>query len=396
MLYFFLIIAAGMAATVITLILQLHRYLRAVDDATTYTICPNCHQSVQLTHFLCPCGQVNYLMPDSERVFYTRCKCGKLLPKTNKKGRSGFSAVCPKCRYILGKKAGVRREVLVPIVGGPASGKTAFLSAWVYTASGIPAKRSRYKFSFPFPGDSKFVRESIRLWSRGEIPEKTKIVIPKGFGMDMTALGPIKREYRVYCYDPAGEFFDEAKRMANFSYYEYMDGVIFLIDPFSISSVRQKYAQSIEQCRSQGFEVANRDLNDYCDRFLNSLKDYHGLGYDEYHYAVCAVVITKADVFDLDSSIGDKRVEAIRKKNPLLSFDEALNLACLRFLKQNGMGDVIEKLNDHFQKVQCFSVSAFGHMPEMNRAFHPIRVENPFLWIINETIKQDRQEKRRH
>ncbi|MDO4587987.1 MAG: hypothetical protein Q4C95_11940 [Planctomycetia bacterium] len=348
-------------------------------------ICPKCHHIVPLKFFICPnCRRVQKVVPTEKSIFFFQCECGKVLPTTNENDRHLLTAVCPECYNIIGPKAGIHKEIIIPIIGGPSTGKSAFLGAWIVIAQQLFPRKYEMNISFPFPEDKKYVKNCNFLWSRGLKPEKTTVALPNGIGMDVVRQGK-SHGLRIYCYDPAGEFFDNTKILKNFVFYDYMDGAIFLIDPFTIKAVRNKFCSQIFQMSSVGFQVSDRDVNDYCDRFINSLKRYHNLKDNQYHYAFCAVVITKTDAFDLDSYIGEKAVSVVMSKNPKLSFNEALNLVCVNFLETGGLGDVLEKLRTHFKEVRCFSVSAFGHMPDLNDDYNPKRVEHPFLWLLSKT-----------
>ena len=387
MLFFLLILAIPVAYLCVSLRL-VHRTESAIKDATFKTICPNCHRQVQPKSFLCPeCGTTNTLVPDDNSPYYQSCRnCGHQLPKTVKKGRALLKAICPECQYILGSGIGSYKEIIVPIVGGPSTGKSAFLSAWVEFAYRHLSTMLNAAITFPFPGDERIVRSILAHWSKGIRPDKTSNRMPSGFGMDI--IPSDRRTFsRLYCYDPAGECFDNIRGLLNFTYYDYMDVVIFLIDPFSVPNIRKKYASQLKESYSEGFQYSDRDMNDYCDRFINSLKLYHELGSNEYHPAFCAVVITKVDMFDLDQLIGAQAASMLQKEMPTLDEDEAIDLACTNFLEKIGFGDILYKLNDHFSDVCCFSVSSFGHMPDTGKAYQPIRVERPFLWLMRKILQ---------
>ena len=319
-------------------------------------------------------------------------------------------AICPTpgCGHELGKNQGRHEEFIIPIIGGPSAGKTTFMDAWVVTACRTFTRK--YNITFPFPEDVSRSKKCIQYWDKGQRPEKTQLQFenrkrstvqkyeedqsPEDTpvatatcqGMDIVPKNRTKG-FRVYMFDPAGEFFDSGKNLLDFTYYDYMDGVIFLIDPFAIAAVHQHYYDKLKDAEKLGFQVANRDMNDICDRFITSLKDYHQLGNNEYHYAHCAVVITKTDSFDLDELIGQKAIERLMKKKPSLNYLDAMNILCTNFLEKAGIGQILVKLEDHFEEVRCFSASAFGHMPDTGKMYTPERVDLPVKWIIKESGK---------
>lgn len=380
--------AVGVVATLFFVLavqfLKLFWYEWVLKRSEAIAICPKCHRHVPLRHYRCPdCGRINELIPDGASLYHGRCGCGAILPKTNRFGRAKLVAVCPRCASILGPGAGDLIERVIPIVGGSTVGKSAFLAAWIVTVAHVFPKTFGARVSFPFSGNLPFIETCLRQFRAGIAPNKTHVMEPDGVGVDIRM--PEKRKFvRVFCYDPAGECFDETQSLMNFTYYDFMDGILFLIDPFSIPSVRRRYGPLLEGTNQEGFQFSESDIDDYCSRFLISLRKFHDLKMDEYHYAACAVVLTKADMFDLDDQIGQRAARSLRKTSPNMTEDDAMHFACTRFLERAGVGPILGKLNANFSEVRCFSVSAFGHAPETNSAYAPVRIERPFLWLLRQ------------
>ena len=367
----------------------LARLDRAEKQARRYSICPVCHRVIRLTHFRCSCGKDHELIPTDKEIFYIKCSCGKRLPKLPRLGRDELVALCPHHRpyHSIGKYVGTFPEVLLPIVGGTSTGKSALLAAWTFYAQ----KRLPFGYgvdvTFPFEGGTEYADDCLRRFQQGVPPGKTALIDPPAVGLDIVSQTS-RKGLRLYLYDPAGEVFDplsnESENTLNpFGYYDFMDGVLFVIDPFSLPVFQQKYPQ--EFLNSHGFQASDKRTEDSCEKFIRGLYA-HNLGHDEYHYASCAVVITKADAFELDSLVGDGAVQKHMKANPRLSFDDALDEVCSLQLKNWGLGHVVELLSKHFKSVRCFSVSAYGHVPEDGIPFIPQRIELPILWLLNKKM----------
>lgn len=351
--------------------------------AETYAVCPACHRRIPLRMFLCDqCGTVHDLVPTEEEIFHKRCGCGKSLPKLPQNGRDNLVVVCTNHQpvFTIGRNAGKYPEMLIPIVGGTSSGKSALLAAWtVYSQQKLSIER-RVGVFFPFTGGRKYAEDCLKRFSDGIPPAKTSETNPLGLGMDIVS-GDKRRGVRVYFYDPAGEVFDyDPNSLQPFHYYDYMNGALFVIDPFSTPVLRNKYSR--EALNSHGFQASDKSVADSCEKFIRGMRLHH-LRMDEYHYASCAVVVTKADAFDLDSLIGAKAVQRRMAEDPTIRFADALDEVCSEQLRAWGMGHVLKLLDEHFKEVRCFSVSAYGHPPQAGIPFVPERVELPILWLLD-------------
>ena len=369
---------------------RLRQFYWATEQSRRYTICPACHRVIRLVHFACEvCGQVHELIPTEKDVFYKQCTCGQRLPKVPRYGRNELTALCANHQPYLpiGTHTGTFPEVVIPIIGGTATGKSAFLAAWTVYTLGQLQFHYGVDVRNPFSGGVEYAADCVRRFQQGIPPGKTSHRNPQGIGMDIVSRTN-RKGVRLYLYDPAGEVFDplgeeSENALTPFEYYDFMDGTLFMIDPFSLPMFQKTYPQSL--LHKHGFEASVKRTEDSCEKFIRGLYA-HNLARNEYHHASCAVVITKADAFDLDSLVGKSAVTKRRINNSSLSFEDALDEACAVQLKEWGMGRVLDLLESHFKEVRCFSVSAFGHPPESGVAFDPQRIELPVLWLINKKM----------
>jgi len=357
----------------------------ASEQARRYSVCPACHRVIRLTWFMCRCGQAHELIPTEKEVFYKQCSCGQRLPKVPQQGRDELVALCPHHHpyYPIGKYTGTLPEVVIPIIGSMAAGKSAFLAAWTVFTQGQLQYQFGVDVTYPFDGGPKYATDCVQRFQQGAPIPRTSIRNPVSFGMDIVSRTS-RKGIRLFLYDPAGEVFDplggeSENSLAPFGYYDFMDGAIFVIDPFSLPALRRKYSQS--QLNDYGLVASDKQTDDTCEKFIRGMYE-HGLDRDKYHYASCAVVITKADAFDLDSLIGKAAAQKNMADDPDLSFEDALDEVCSTKLEEWGMGRVLELLDSHFKEVRCFSVSAFGHKAQPGVPYAPQRVELPILWLL--------------
>ena len=369
----------------------------AIKHARRYSVCPACHRIIHLTIFQCNvCGQAHELIPVEKEVFYKKCSCGNRLPKLPCYGRDDLVALCPYHQtycFPIGKHPGKYPEVVIPIIGGTSTGKSAFLAAWTVYAHGQLKSQCGVDITYPFDGGNNYAKNCIEQFREGKVPHKTNVRNTIGIGMDIVSRVKRKGGMRLFLYDVAGEVFDplggeSEDALTPFGYYDFMDGVIFVIDPFSLPAFRRTLQQEHPQAplesllKSHGIGASDKQTDDTCEKFIRGLYD-HNLARNEYHYASCAVVITKADAFGLDSLIGKAAAQKRMADNPRLSFTDALDEACSSQLEEWGVGRVLTLLGNHFKEVRYFSVSAFGHNSQPGVPFTPQRIELPILWLLS-------------
>ena len=370
-----------------------------------WTICPNCGNLVWLQTFLCPaCKTENVLNPNMDADFnvhlaQTCSKCAHVLPVAHFWGREQLTAVCPECRKSIGEQAGIYHELVIPIIGSRSTGKSAYLSALLFSL----LKRYGSAVKFPFPGTADYAMSAYKRYAAGHLPEQTPKSIPNGLVVDWENNSETRLEIpglRILFYDAGGEIYNEEKSMGDLKYLDFMDGLMLIVDPFTFHEVRRKYADQL--ANQPVFQAGEYPLEDTVARIRNGFGKYRYKDYDyenlngkrthpylgtsdrEVHFCRCAVVITKTDMFDLDSQIGSAAVQERLRKHPNLSADEALNQICGEKLREWGLGNELKILDELFREVRYFSVSALGHLPEPSKQFEPHRVELPLQWLLKQ------------
>lgn len=347
-------------------------------------VCASCHQVFEIPDYICPqCKTVHRDLTKTleHGFFYHKCRCGKRLPRYFLLGRWRLSAQCPHCRNSLGIHSENLSYLVFPIVGGTSSGKTAFMNAMIVSFVDEVAK-NRLILKFPFSEDETLLARIQEQGNKGIPPHKTSERNPRAFCMNLT--GPkLKQGKQIYLYDPAGEVFEKDDSLGRFRYYDYMQGVLLLIDPFSIPYLNRLLADGLKE-QEQTFQVCREEIENYYGRFINGLKGISQIKEHEIHNAACAVVLTKSDAFGLESRLGEIPRQNLMKKMPGLSREDAMDHLCREHLKYWGMGHLLELIDEQFRVSRCFSVSAFGHQPAPAMPFTPVRVLEPFLWLLNE------------
>ncbi len=366
---------------------------RAVDWLLYWTqqvlvVCPKCHRELTNLYFKCPnCNRVyENLRPNLTHILFVHCACGKLLSTLRAFNRSGAEAVCPHsdCYHWIGPRADELHIVAFPIVGAPASGKTALvMSAIQALTKTIPQKR-KWRVRFPFYEDGRYAQRLLRRLDEGTPPDKTNEQLPTAFCVDYET-GYFSEPKRLCLYDPAGESFtgQNNAKLQKQIYYRFMSGVVVVVDPLALPGLQARYGKRLERMKDST-HVSDENQNDCVDRLLNLLRngEPQTLTDCREENPPCALVVTKTDAFDLDKFLGEKAIRAFQKRYGISRL-EATDAVCRYWLKEWGGGNIVNTLDAQFRVCRCFSVSAFGKKATQSGSFQPRRVDEPFEWLIN-------------
>ena len=350
-----------------------------------FTVCPECHTKSRLPEHFCPrCGAIHRrLIPSSYGILHHTCQCGTKLPATFFLQRGQLKSQCPDCHSLLETRHTESRKAFVPIFGGPAVGKSAFLFSAVSQLMDHTARIGMRSSFLDSRTENELERVRQQL-SQGRSPDKTLSTLPRAFNLQVEADG---RDPRVlYLYDPAGEAFNETEGLVLHRYQEYLSGLIFLIDPFTIPAVCAEYADHLESVR-EALQPSRLPIEDALDRILISMEEHFGLGKAARLKVPVAVVINKIDAFDLEARIGEPAVRQRVQASPMPVDPQSVRDELLRDqLRRWNQEDVVQQLETRCARVRYFTCSALGHMPDGSaQAFEARGVLEPLLWILGET-----------
>lgn len=174
-----------------------------------------------------------------------------------------------------------------------------------------------------------------------------------------------KRKYSFYIYDAAGETYQKSTDVERHMFYNYFNALIFIIDPFSFTIMRENYAEMIRKSNQiNANEIV--DIDDTYDILVTSLEKSFGVGVKDKVAKETAFVISKADLVEDELKLGS----------------EPINTNVKEFINSNSETDLIGNIASKFSKVRYFSVISKGKDSE--------RVESPFMWIFKRELMKRR------
>jgi hypothetical protein len=328
---------------------------------------PDCYQQFRLPHYRCPtCGaRHEQLVPGSYGVLKRRCQCGTLLPTSEVNGRERLRAFCPHCGRELPPGGRDMRHVHLPMIGGRAVGKSTMVTRIVMALDDL-SHETGYELIFPGAEDrQRFVAERAEL-EAGRDLHPTATLSPRAF------LVVLKHAHEtntlVYLYDAAGEVYqqaDDERRRQN--YLHHADGFLFLIDPFSMTSVRTAYAANLHHHPSIEQRTSHEPPQDVYDRFITTIR-----GAGSYARRI-SVIVTKADLFDIHQQFQMEAGTPMHQSS-----------AVRQWLIDNGEANLVLGLEKDFPHVAYFA-SALDRGKGTGMAQDtaaPRQVLQPVDWIL--------------
>lgn len=361
-----------------------------------FTACNECKNRFLIPTYICPeCGvQHTNLTPGVYGIFSRTCNCGKKLPTAFFNGRKQLRAICPYClkegrTTVLSDRES--RPLCVPVVGGRSVGKTAYITAFskLFVEEVAPNKGLEIEFYNEAKKDIftdiklDYAHGSTRMTVRPNDITKTSSVSFSFFVKHKK----LKPERLLHIYDIAGEVFTDNSENEVQKQYEYCQGIILIIDPFSIPTVRAHYDALLSPEDRAG--IGKADINGIIDVFLNKLREVTGLSDRKMSTVPMAILFSKTDSAGLAAEFSPEKVAGVRKNNQEESMDDsdAIDYLCREFLKTNNMGGFLNTIDMKFTHNRFFAVSAIGHKRDAGQ-YTPHYVLEPMEWISSLADKQ--------
>lgn len=340
--------------------------------------CPHCYAAFRLPYFRCPyCGEIHKnLIPGHCGILIAKCSCGRFIPCSVLSHRSKLVGVCPNAKCEMDLATANAKQFFIQIIGGNSSGKTAFSAAFQHQYLSLSQGNDVYSVY----GEPREAFETLEYMYRNGVTESSSASEIGSYNYVHQLKGTAA--HSLIFYDIPDEILlsDEyEKSPLNFGY---TDGIIIIIDPLSIPSIRNDCVRQGESSAISGYSTDNCEA--IIVDFINKFSEIIGRSARKMSDIPVAVLIAKSDIKRIKSSVGMPRIKAQYKKAPE-NYNNDLSIArdeiCRAFLNNNGLANVVNNLESVFSEVRYFPMSAVGHSPEAGVAFEPFGVIDPVAWI---------------
>lgn len=339
--------------------------------------CPKCYSTFTLPVFECPhCGiKHTRLYPGWSGLLYAKCTCGHFIPCASASKRKKLKSYCPKCDFALASSN--IKALTVQVIGGNSAGKTAFIAAFQHQyVETIVDSGIRNVSTFP---EDDF-KELEKMYHSGRTTKSPSDEVrayyilhgSKGSSDDGIAI-----------YDVPDEVILSEQYERNPLNFAYSDGIIIVIDPLSVRSVRKECEASSGSTSTNGF--SDDSVEDIVVHFINKYSEVAGRMARRMSNTPVSVVIAKTDLTSIRRKIGSAEIKAEFSANQTqyLSSGDARDKVCRRYLAEIGLANVINNLDSVFSWVSYFPVSSIGHC-EDGRPFDPQNVITPMGWLARQ------------
>ena len=337
--------------------------------------CPNCQDKFALPVYICPnCGAFHTrLIPSVYGIFKRKCLCGKKLPTTFFNGRHKLEARCPSCSFLV-RDGGKHKEVCIPLVGGPAAGKTCYINMALSQLERSCAMKGKMKFEYAFNSLNDY-SATIDALRNHRLPDKTGEMRLQYYQFYLTPRGRRLKRLMSIC-DVSGELYHDSEQLGSQIAYRYANAFMVIIDPLSIAEYRAEVADQISLA---DYSASTASIDEILNRLTTTLENMFSASSKAMLRTNVAVVFTKCDIPGLSDRIGATAVARYRADHKV-SRNAAVNTLCEDFLRQYGEDNFVNNLRSKFKSVQYFTCSALGRN-RSGSTFTPEGVEEPILWL---------------
>lgn len=370
--------------------------------------CPNphCQSRYLLPTYVCECGaQHTKLVPSRYGILSRTCTCGRKLKTTffNGRGKLPGQWICPKCGYEL-KGGPQQSSVAIPVIGGPSSGKTCYITMAI---SEIKEKAGKYNLEFrynanPSLGDD-YEENHMKMSENNELPMKTSEMKLRYYQFYLTPKNRKVKNLVSLC-DIAGESYELKRELEGQEGFRNANSFLFVFDPLSIAAYREKLQEGNVDISNYG--ASEKSMEEVLSTLVNTLQENSKTRIKP----TVAVVFTKCDLPGILDEIGEPAVKkyiqdrndewtkynaecaalekgapAPAKPAPVPDGFEAQNRVCEEFLIKYGEVNFVNMLKSKFNHIHYFATSSLGHEVNGDK-FEPKDIEFPILWLVDQSI----------
>jgi hypothetical protein len=308
---------------------------------------------------------------------------------------------CPKCHSELPYTIGDYKDLTFAIIGAKQTGKSHYIAVLIEVIKQTIARNfdssldelneattKRYEVDFY---NSIFKKKEIidaTVSARADRNVRTPLIYSKKIRNKVWwKLGrkEITDVSTLVFFDTAGEDLNAEDVMRTENRYIYnSQGIILLIDPLQIQSVRDELRRLNPAVE---LPEINTETSDIIGRTANLIRKAKGIGQKKMIDIPIAVTFSKVDAIrDILSASSILRHEGNHEGYFNLNDFHGLNDEIAGLLeKWTGGGKLYQQVTLNFENFGFFGISSLGAPPKGTQIerIRPFRVEDPFLWLLH-------------
>lgn len=309
--------------------------------------------------------------------------------------------VCPSCHNKLPDAIDVTEDMIISLVGARGSGKTHYVTVLIHELEKRIFNRFNKAAFAPLDIEARDRYKSEyyeRVYKKHQLHDLTTTGLARKGGYTPliytlkfpSVLHNRSRLFTLVFFDTAGEDLDDADKMATLNRYICSSaGILFLLDPTQIPDV---YHQLTPEQRTGSSKV---DINsvtgaeDIINRVAEMVRREKHLSPSQKIDIPVAAAFSKFDVVRQLMPVGMQACEpsphcqtGAFDRDDWMSVDAEI----VSLLHEWESDNFISHLDRNYTKYSFFALSALGRVPQGNKieAPLPIRIEDPFLWLLAE------------
>ena len=300
--------------------------------------------------------------------------------------------LCPFCHNDLPYSAGRAPSNIIAIIGASQVGKSVYMASLIHTLETVTAHNFEAA-CMPISSDTsrRFRAQYIDpLFSQNVLIESTqKERKQEPFIYQFKFKDTSKPPLSLVFFDVAGEGMVEEDYLDLYAnHIKNAEGILFLVDPLQLSSIRSKILLS--QGETEGDFTSK--YQESRDVVVTLGENFIGSREDGRTSIPTAVVVTKSDMLE---KLAQEDATYLRPNSNVFQnyvhkgyFDmneyENISGEVYHFIEQVDLA-FLDAVEVHFNNVGYFAVSSLGQNPVEGRlqgVIQPMRVDEPFLWLL--------------
>jgi hypothetical protein len=318
-------------------------------------------------------------------------------------GHQSHKRICPHCHSDLPHTTGQFKNYIFAVIGAKEAGKSHYIAVLINQLrkqigpnmdmllepmNDETIKRYRNDFYNPVYNEGKVIKATDTALADRSVQQPLVYSITFS-GKSLLGNNRIKKAFILVFFDTAGEDLNDEDVMSTVNKYIYRsDGVVLLIDPLQLQSVRHQMSNGT------ALPHVNTETADILNRTTRLIEKGRELKPTDKIKTPLAIAFSK---FDAVLPLIDPQFQLHASANHEKGYDigdfEAINSEMMSLLDQWNGQDIIQLAQTRYTKYGFFGLSALGCNPHGTNdipSVLPRRVEDPFLWLLaqNRIIKK--------